>query len=470
MIWAGPNNSSFYVWGGGTCPFMFEGVGAPPNDLWRFDADGRGGGSWTDIPVPDSVIRPTDPFFASANGVGYVLGGYVSAYSVPALAGDSNVEAIPGLTTYDMSSNVWANESTSLLSPTGLATAGQLIYVSTFGKSGVLVSLGGSYFPLPLYDDGSEALPFSEIPIYDIESGNWFKQVASGQVPRWRLNFCAAGVQGNNGTYEIFIHGGDVPGGSGATSNIAALDQIYVLSLPSFQWFEADYPPTVARFGHSCHVVGYGQRQLLIVGGAPSINSWIDTEGNIRDQWSWGLGVWDMTEMRWSDRYDAQAEPYVTSNVVVQGIQQNGQYPSNWTQPGVQQLFQKQKPASAPTPMATAFSRLNTGAIVGIVVAVLAFVFLLAVGILLYLRRQRRDRRREASEQSPQAQHQYDTNGGKEDVPEMAAGDNNQLGLRRKPVNEVEGDSYHSRPYGTRAASRELMGSDPRWRPIEMPS
>jgi hypothetical protein len=369
-----------------------------------------------------------------------------------------------------MSSNVWANESTRLLSPNGLATAGQLIYVSTFGKSGLLVSLGGSYFPLPAYDDGSETLPFSEIPIYDIESGNWLKQVASGQVPRWRLNFCAAGVQGNNGTYEIFIHGGDAPGRSGATSNIAALDQIYVLSLPSFQWFEADYPPTMARFGHSCHVVGYGQRQLLIVGGAPSIISWIDIEGNIRDQWSWGLGVWDMTEMRWSDRYDAHAEPYVTSDVIVQGIHQNGQYPPNWTQPGVQQLFQKQMPASAPTPMPTASSHLSTGAIAGIAVGVPASVFLLAVGIFLSLRRQRRNRRREASEQSAQAQHQDDADGGKEAVPEMATGDNDQLGLRRKPVNEVEGDAYHSRPYGTRAASRELMGSDPRRRPIEMPS
>jgi len=466
------------MWGGQTCSFMFNAWGAPPNDLWRFDADGEGGGSWTDIPAPDSLIRPTDAFFASANGVGYILGGYVSAYSVPALANEYSYEAIPGLTSYDMSSNVWANESTSFVSPNGLATAGQLIYVSTFGKSGVLVSLGGSYFPEPSSDDGSRTLPFSEIAIYDIESGNWFQQVASGQVPPWRLNFCAAGVEGNNGTYEIFIHGGDVPGGSGATSNIAALDQIYVLSLPSFQWFEADYTPTMARFGHSCHVVGYGRRQLLIVGGAPSINSWIDTEGNIHDPWSWGLGVWDMTEMRWSDRYDAQAEPYVTSNVVVQGIQQNGQYPSSWTQPGVQQLFQKQGPASTPTSRPTSrpttrptgSSHLSTGAIVGIAVAAfVAFVILLAVGILC-LRRWRRNRRREASEQSPQAQHQYRAYGGKEDVQEMATRDNDQLGLRRKPVNEVEGDAYHGRPYGTRADPRELMGSDQRLLPSEMPS
>jgi hypothetical protein len=458
------------MWGGQTSLFRFNGVGAPPNDLWRFDADGDGGGSWTDIPVPDSLVRPIDAFFASANGVGYILGGYVSAYSVPALANGSNPEAIPGLTSYDMSSNVWANESTSLVSPNGLGTAGQLIYVSMFGKLGVLVSLGGSYFPEPSSDDGSRTLPFSEIAIYDIESGNWFQQVASGQVPPWRLNFCAAGVEGNNGTYEIFIHGGDVPGASDAASNIAALDQIFVLSLPSFQWFEADYTPTMARFGHSCHVVGYGQRQLLIVGGAPSIDSWVDMNGNVRDPWSWGLGVWDMTEMRWSDRYDAQAEPYVTSDVVVQGIQQNGQYPSSWTQPGVQQLFQKHGPASTPISRPTGPSHLRTGVIVGIAVAAfVAFVILPAVGILC-LRRRRRNRRGEASEQSPQAQHQYHAYGGNEDVQEMATRDNDQLGLGRKPVNEVEGDAYHGRPHGTRADSRELMGSDQRLPLIEMPS
>jgi LPXTG-motif cell wall-anchored protein len=455
------------MWGGQTSPLKFSGVGAPPNNLWRFDADGEGGGSWTGIPVPDSLVRPADAFFASANGVGYILGGYVSAYSVPARANDYNLEAIPGLTSYDMSSNVWANESTSLVSPNGLATAGQLIYVSTFGKLGVLVSLGGSSFPEPGSDDGSGNLPFSEIAIYDIESGDWFQQVTSGQVPPLRLNFCAAGVEGNNGTYEIFIHGGDVPGGSGAASNIAALDQIYVLSLPSFQWFEADYTPTMARFGHSCHVVGYGQRQLLIVGGAPSIGSWIDTNDNVHDQWSWGLGVWDMTEMRWSDRYDAQAEPYVTSDVVMQGIQQNGQYPSSWTQPGVQQLFQKQEPARTPTSRPTGSSHLSTGAIAGIAVAAAAIIILLA---LFYLRRRRRNRRREVSEQLPQAQHQYHAYGGNEDVQEMATIDNDQLGLRRKPVNEVEGDAYHGRPYSTRDDLRELMGSHQRLPPTEMPS
>jgi Kelch motif len=463
ILWADPNNSSFYSWGGETSGLIFNGVGAPSNNLWRFDADGEGGGSWTGIATYDSLVRPASAFFASANGVGYILSGYVSAYSDPALVNNYNGEAIPGLTSYDMSSNVWANDSTGWVSPNGLATAGQLVYVPTFGKAGLLVTLGGSYFPSPGADDGSKALPFSSIAIYDIESGNWFQQTAFGQVPPWRLNFCAAGVEGNNGTYEIFIHGGAVPGGSSATSNIAALDQIYVLSLPSFQWFQADYTPTMARFGHSCHAVGYGQRQLLIVGGAPSIDSWIDTQGNVHDQWSWGLGIWDMTEMRWSDQYDAQAKPYVTSDVVVQGIQQNGQYPSSWTQSGVQQLFQKQEPAitstsstsraSSPTSISTpsssaSSSHISTGAITGIAVGVVVIgLILLALAIFLYLHRRRRNNQH----------HAYD---GKEIVKEMDTTHYNRLD--RNQANEVEGDP--------RYCTRELMGSDERYPPIEMPS
>lgn len=94
------------------------------------------------------------------------------------------------------------------------------------------------------------------------------------------------------------------------------LDEIYVLSLPSFNWFKASYPATANRNSHTCHVVGAGERQMLSIGGA----NFAVTSSNIstthQDICARGLGVFDLTEMAWQSSYDPNAPSYQTPQIV----------------------------------------------------------------------------------------------------------------------------------------------------------
>jgi hypothetical protein len=91
-----------------------------------------------------------------------------------------------------------------------------------------------------------------------------------------------------------------------------SLDEVYVLSLPSFVWFKADYPANLSREGHTCHLIG--NRQMLTFGGADPTNP-----GNAsltRDPFAQGIGIFDMTAMQWSSKYDAGAAAYKSPDVI----------------------------------------------------------------------------------------------------------------------------------------------------------
>ena len=117
------------------------------------------------------------------------------------------------------------------------------------------------------------------------------------------------------------MYGGWATGNKGAkltpqeNATNTALDEVFVLSLPGFVWFKANYIAQNPRNGHRCHVVG--NRQMLVVGGLDSryYNASSQYNGTRPDTFNKGLGVFDMTEMEWSDRYDANAERYMTPQV-----------------------------------------------------------------------------------------------------------------------------------------------------------
>lgn len=115
-------------------------------------------------------------------------------------------------------------------------------------------------------------------------------QEATGDVPSQRDTFCIVGVSGGATLLmvlgpceipftqtliiafsypEIFIYGGRVDvnyGGSPATQTInAGLDKVYILCLPSFLWFKANYTSPDPRTDHTCSIVG--NRQMLSIGG-----------------------------------------------------------------------------------------------------------------------------------------------------------------------------------------------------------
>ena len=94
------------------------------------------------------------------------------------------------------------------------------------------------------------------------------------------------------------------------------LDEVYVLSLPSFNWFKANYPATANRNSHTCHVVGAGQRQMLSIGGANFAVANSNLSTSHRDIFDRGLGVFDLSEMTWLSFYDPNAPSYQTPQIV----------------------------------------------------------------------------------------------------------------------------------------------------------
>ena len=105
-----------------------------------------------------------------------------------------------------------------------------------------------------------------------------------------------------------FVHGGWSDRIAGSESKDSS--DVYILTLPGFRWFRvaASAP---SRAGSSCQVVG--NRQLLSIGGwdptaiAPYAS---------KDPWNYGIGIFDMTELSWRPRYNADSAPYVRSDVV----------------------------------------------------------------------------------------------------------------------------------------------------------
>ena len=433
-IWLAPDDESYYLYGGFRADeslinaYSFgdykQGYNvnvssqATDNALWRYVPSNQAGGAWGRVmPTTMSVIRST--FFpaggssAFGNGAGYLLGGGTSDN------GDepSNLHPLPlgGLLTYNMTSNTWHNESAVGYTPTSTSLFGRMHFVPSFGPSGLLVAMGGEAAQNRSYwsADGSTAFGFDKIGVYDTTSRAWYYQTAVGAtldaIPSPRSNFCSVGVAGDNGTYEIFVYGGQLGNShwswsmqnaaqAAANATNGAKTGVHVLSLPSFTWFKADDVSAAPRYGHACEVVG--NRQMLSVGG---LNATVDPYWAFLDQDRsvYGLNLFDIVDLKWKDAYNASAAVYTTPDVIRQYHRANGDT-AKWDDPKLGTLFQRStnelQPGNAiPSGTAPAASNkpptFSTGFLVGLGIGGCAFIALLLVVALLIRRRRGRWRR-----------------------------------------------------------------------------
>ena len=109
-----------------------------------------------------------------------------------------------------------------------------------------------------------------------------------------------------------FVHGGVIdnvdvlnPQSSIQASNS---DQMYILSLPSFRWFLGANTSIDSRSFHTCHATN--SSQMIMIGGTDP------TYLKKKDPWPQGIGVFDMTALKFKDSYEAKAGPYKTPDVV----------------------------------------------------------------------------------------------------------------------------------------------------------
>lgn len=167
---------------------------------------------------------------------------------------------------------------------------------------------------------------------------------------------------------------------------------VWVLSIPSFQWHRAGQPNS-GRLRQSCTVAGH--RQMIIIGGNRADGRPLE----VGDDWPFGLGVFDLSEMVFKDRFEADASVYTSPQVVKRWYATNGSMAKNISE-DVKGLFDRSSAAdhsvsSVPTPTevrSPSRSSVSITAMAGGVVG--GVVLLAAVFAFMCICRKRRRRRR----------------------------------------------------------------------------
>ncbi|KAI4175060.1 MAG: hypothetical protein LQ346_008132, partial [Caloplaca aetnensis] len=318
LFWYDEAQGVYYSGITGTVSKFGDAPELPPLSLWSFKPDGDSG-SWKEEiaggdPVWNNLTRSAFGYAAAGGNVGLMLGGIATeGMRFREVSGDI---LLPGLIEFDMTTHEFKNSSAEgNFTADGTGQRGQMHFVPFFGPQGLFFTMGG--------DNDAGLFGFDNIWVYEAASHKWFNQTATGNLPRPRSEFCVAGINSTEGTYEIFLYGGD-PRGLGP--NAVPYDEIFILSLPAFHWFKVDYLPEHPRGGHSCNAVGGSQ--IISIGGwdaNPAI--YRGTNGNhdeleksrmntTVDPFTQGLGIFDMTALTWANHYTANAAPYSQSKLV----------------------------------------------------------------------------------------------------------------------------------------------------------
>jgi hypothetical protein len=112
-----------------------------------------------------------------------MYGGWLSNASVPNWSGAPLASST--LIKYDMDSRHWTN----FTGPDSTPRAEGVMNYLPASDSGLLIYFGG--VTTPYNNETIEPSPMSTIYIYEIKSGTWYTQEATGEIPGDRRRFCA---------------------------------------------------------------------------------------------------------------------------------------------------------------------------------------------------------------------------------------------------------------------------------------
>ncbi|KAJ4298401.1 hypothetical protein N0V88_003431 [Collariella sp. IMI 366227] len=374
-IWTNHEEGVFYVWGG---KWLF-GYNMTKNALWKFTPDGKGAGTWKSVPPSnvagfDDLQQAEYIAFANTNTTGFAIGGVSTGWTK---FRRSRNQVIPGMVAFDMKTRVWSNGTTNF-SPFDTLAGASAHYVPSFGPNGIVMVLGGSALSVVGDPDWGGALPydFRNLSFFDPETKQKYWQIATGDIPPSpRVHICLTGFRSSDGGYEIFMSGGS------NQRDQYVYEDAYVLSLPGFVWTKAPDSPAGKRRYASC--VAVGNRQMLSIGGT-------DGTWTKRDPAPQGLLLFDMTEMKWKDSFDANAAAYERP-AKLKSFYSDGSFDAvQWSSDEVQQLFKSANPAPSPDPTAAPEPSTPVGAIAGGVVGGVAGLALIATAAWFFMRRRKR--------------------------------------------------------------------------------
>ncbi|KAL2823247.1 hypothetical protein BDW59DRAFT_148895 [Aspergillus cavernicola] len=416
------NDNMFYLYGGLTEPTAAH--DDPPADtvlayeLYQYGADSnlwRPGFLSTDL---DNITRYV------TNGAGVSspsenLGFYISGMRAPNWGPIWGNNSATNLSQHmiqvdmaDMNNPVWSNLTIPNYVPARANAEAIWVPVS---ESGAVVLIGGVINPESFFYDGLSDNQTAEservspgfmqtISVYDIAGETWYIQNTTGDIPPQLTQFCSVYASASDGSsHNIYIYGGY----DGIDPTNYPSDDVYVLSLPSFEWIQLYTGNNTAhgRKQHKC-VKPYPDQMLVLGGQALSDADCLDM-----------INVFNLNTGRFQETYNpAEWNDYEVPDLVwgrIGGDASGGATqtsPGSWTNTSLADVFS----ASYTQPIATWYPYNSTennittttvptsgggsgfpawaGALIGVIVALLLIAGLIAWWFIR--RRRNKDARR----------------------------------------------------------------------------
>ena len=204
-LWFDEKRNLIYCFGGFRTFIMDSLDPTPWESMWAFTPDGRGSGNWKEVlgPMgtkvfPPNIVRPYYGGFCNDESSGYYIGGYVSDRSTLSV---TKQVISRGLLTFRFDDLSLTNTSDGNYGRSRqrdeMFGSGKVVNVPTFGTGGVIILLGEG--------NPTQVISFNNITIYDKIEQRWYSQLASGDLPEPRSDFCIVGTPGTtaSNTFEM---------------------------------------------------------------------------------------------------------------------------------------------------------------------------------------------------------------------------------------------------------------------------
>ncbi|KAL4939094.1 hypothetical protein BDV06DRAFT_199532 [Aspergillus oleicola] len=422
------NNNKFYLYGGLLNPTASQ--DAPPDDtILSYEAHQYGPylrdwePQWMSNTLDDGMTR----YITNGAGVSAPsenLGFYISGMRAPGWGPIWDNETATNLSqrmiTADMAEMrdpVFANVSIPDSVPA--RANGEAIWLPVADR-GIVVLVGGVTQLESIYATGlseqqgnaSERVSPSfmqTVSIYDVGEDEWYNQNTTGDIPPQLTSFCSVYASASDGSsHNIYIYGGY----DGLSPRSQPSDDVYVLSIPSFEWIQL-YNGDADEDGRKEHKCAkpYPDKMLVLGGSGLSIRNCVDM-----------VRVFNLNTGRFQDTYNPDDwDEYAVPDLVLGRIGGDAgggatkTSPDSWTTSSLADVFERSYtktietyyPYNRTTSNTTTRSVPNddggngfpgwAGAIIGVVLGVLLLVGIFA---FWFLRRRKRKGSRRQSETS----------------------------------------------------------------------
>ncbi|EEH50475.1 uncharacterized protein PADG_06554 [Paracoccidioides brasiliensis Pb18] len=423
------NDNKFYLYGG--LPKLSDFLSPPDKGRilsYERDQYGPPATSWTPGFLFEDLKNIT-PFVS--NGAGISVPSENKAFYFSGIRGTNwgeigttgpppNVTA-NSLITVDMSimrAPIWEN-STLLDGIPGRVNA-ELVWIPV-SVSGLLIAVGGVIYPVDVLhgltesqqQENNRTAPgfMRSVPVYDIDTQKWYMQDTTGDYPPQLSHFCSVVAAAQDGSsYNIYIYGGY----SGNSRLDIPIDDVYILSVPSFTWIHAyDGKRKRGRYGHKC--IKPHPDKMFVLGGRDDLSPTACLDP---------IRVFNLNTLKFQNTYHpSELREYEIPDLVTAKIGGNAKggastvEPSSWADNSLRDLFRTKytksiktyypypvQNASGPNPAPSPENYGHGGGnglpkwVAPVLGAVLGLIFVTCLAVLWLLWRRRRDRTYATSE------------------------------------------------------------------------